>query len=749
MPKNLKLYPSELLARCFYGIAITVPLLVLPSLSNEKDDLAEFKIALSSQDKSINKNIFFNNNNSSEDKFLDLLADNVEGSKEKKVLISEVIIEGLEDHPNKNRLEIAAYDAMRIRPGSKITRQNVKFDLDSIYATGWFSNVRVESINAPLGVKLLVMVKANPELTSVKINPLSKTISKGVIDDIFRLDYGRTLNLNVLQSRMTELKKWYLDKGYSLVSVSGPSEISEDGIVEIKIEEGIVNDIQIEFLSEEGETTDIKGRKIRGKTRLWVIKRELSIKPGTVFNRRTLESDIKRLYGTSLFNDVKVSLKPVPGKPGEVIINLGISEQRTGSLTGGIGYSGGQGVFGQLGLQETNFLGRSWTTNSNVTYGEYGYLFNISITDPWIKGDKFRTSFRTNAYISREVPQQFRSDSGGNIKTVADFYEAPNTSTAYAIAYGNGSAGPFTSVDSAKASAATTSWFEYSGDSIVLEKSGGGFSIARPLNGGDPFKKVPWTVLFGMNFQKVRPVDYASNERPYGVSTEDYESNSAKNNEIICVAYNCANENTLVSARTGVTFNKLDNQSDPNEGDFVSLSSEQFVSLGPNSPTFNRSRIAYSHFIPVNFLKFHKGCRPKEGEKEDCSQTIGMQLKGGTIVGELPPYEAFCLGGSASIRGWSSCDLAVGRSYGEASAEYRFPLWRMISGSFFFDAGTDFGSQANVPGKPGELLNKPGSGFSIGSGALVKTPVGPLRLEVATKDFITDWRYSLGIGWKF
>jgi outer membrane protein insertion porin family len=47
------------------------------------------------------------------------------------------------------------------------------------------------------------------------------------------------------------------------------------------------------------------------------------------------------------------------------------------------------------------------------------------------------------------------------------------------------------------------------------------------------------------------------------------------------------------------------------------------------------------------------------------------------------------------------------------------------------------------------LLDKDGSGVSVGTGVIVKTPVGPLRLEVATKDFTDDYRFNLGIGWKF
>ncbi len=118
-------------------------------------------------------------------------------------------------------------------------------------------------------------------------------------------------------------------------------------------------------------------------------------------------------------------------------------------------------------------------------------------------------------------------------------------------------------------------------------------------------------------------------------------------------------------------------------------------------------------------------------------------------MGQLPPYEAFCLGGSNSVRGWSSCDLAVGRSFGEASAEYRFPIWNIVSGSFFVDAGSDLGSQSNVPGKPGKLLEKPGSGFSPGAGLIVNTPVGPLRLEAASQGFDGEWRFNLGVGFKF
>ena len=667
-----------------------------------------------------------------------------------RVLISEVVIEGIAGHPEQERLELAAYDAMAVRPGSRVTRDELKLDLDAIYASGWFSDVRIEPVNGPLGVQLVVQVVPNPVLTKVELEPADSTIPESVIADTFSSDYGRTLNLSELQLRMKELQGWYSKEGYSLARVSGPSRVSPDGVVQLKVVIGTVAGVEVQFLNKDGETTNDKGEPIKGKTRPWVVTREISIQAGEPFNRTQLEGDLKRLYGTSLFSDVKVTLKPVAGEPGNVTIILGIVEQSTGSLSGGLGYSQSQGVFGQVQLSDSNLFGRAWNLALNLTYGQYGGLANFTFTDPWIKGDKHRTSFRTSLFLSREVPQVFQSQNNGNILTLSD-YDDNGGGYAYSINNPPSSFNTdnFKSVGQASKEFPNTSWFEYEGDSVALQRVGGNVIFARPLNGGDPYKFVPWNVLVGLNVQNVRPINLAGDTRSYALPNDRIKDHRIPNDDVICIAFNCATENNLAGLRFAATYSNLNDPRNPTSGNFFSFGTEQFVSVGENSPTFNRVRASYTHFIPVNFLKLAKGCRPKPGEKANCPQAIGIQLKAGTVLGQLPPYEAFCLGGSNSVRGWYDCDLAVGRSFGEATIEYRFPIISIFAGEIFADAGTDFGSQANVPGKPGQLLDKPGSGFSVGTGVIVTTPVGPLRLEVASQDFTGDWRFNLGVGWKF
>jgi outer membrane protein insertion porin family len=130
--------------------------------------------------------------------------------------------------------------------------------------------------------------------------------------------------------------------------------------VSLKLTQGRVADVEVKFLTKDGDDVDENDNPINGKTRDWVITREISIKPGDAFNRNMLERDIKRLYGTQLFSDIKVTLKPVPEQPGDVVLILGIVEQSTGQVSGGLGYSQSQGVFGQVQLQDTNLFGRAW-----------------------------------------------------------------------------------------------------------------------------------------------------------------------------------------------------------------------------------------------------------------------------------------------------------------------------------------------------------------------------------------------------
>ncbi|TGG92126.1 MAG: hypothetical protein ERJ67_06795, partial [Aphanocapsa feldmannii 277cV] len=630
--------------------------------------------------------------------------------------ISEVFVTGLEGHPDQERLQGLTYETIKLRAGQTTTRQALEADLTELYATGWFSDVRITPSDSPLGVRLEVAVVPNPVLEEVVIENEAVLLPASEIEKVFAPDYGNTLNLNQLDQRLKELQDWYNAQGYVLARVTGPIRISPAGLVSLVVQEGIINEVLIEFTNAEGDSVDPEGNPVKGKTRDWVISREVSSLSGSLFNRQLIEEDIRRLYQTGLYKDITMSVKPVIELPGSVDVILKIEESQTGSLSGGIAYSAAQGIYGQVQFGEENLFGKAWKADAKVSYGQYGSQFDISFIDPWIKGDPFRTSMRMNAYYSRNYPAIFRAGPHTKIKLIDNTDEPQST-----------------------AEISETS------SSVMLSRTGGDISFSRPLNGGNPFQKAAWTLTTGINFQLIDVLDSDLDSKRYGAKED-----AASIDQVLCVAYNCSSSNTLTGVRLGAAYNSLDSNTRPTQGDYVSLATSQYISVGENSPTYNKFSASYAHFIPVRLLNFTSGCNPKEGEKEDCPQTIVLSLSAGGALGELPPYDAFCLGGVNSVRGYESCGIGGGKYFSEATVEYRFPIWNILSGEVFFDAGTSLGSQSDVSGNPAGIRNIPESGYSPGIGVIVATPLGPLRLELATEEFdIEKYRFNFGVGFKF
>ena len=144
----------------FRKVFINVACSPLMLISNNSELAAKYlpndvdHLLRTSEIPNINNGLFQRFDIKQEKKFL--LAENNNDIKE-GVLISEIIIEGWENHPEGRKLELAAYDSMSIKPGSIVDNQILNQDLNAIYASGWFSGVKIKSQEGPLGVRLIAV----------------------------------------------------------------------------------------------------------------------------------------------------------------------------------------------------------------------------------------------------------------------------------------------------------------------------------------------------------------------------------------------------------------------------------------------------------------------------------------------------------------------------------------------------------------------------------------------------------------
>lgn len=141
---------------------------------------------------------------------------------------------------------------------------------------------------------------------------------------------------------------------------------------------------------------------------------------------------------------------------------------------------------------------------------------------------------------------------------------------------------------------------------------------------------------------------------------------------------------------------------------------------------------------------------------------LGARLRAGTLqpVGssdrdDVPVFKRYFAGGSTSVRGFQYQKLGPlddddndplgGLSMAEGSIELRFPIWKRLYGAVFSDAGDveegPFGWKTS------------GIRYSSGLGLRLRTPVGPIRVDVARlynpPSGISRYAYYISVGQAF
>ena len=595
-----------------------------------------------------------------------------EAATETQVLVGEVAVTASDGEPIDPELEDTVYNAIDTRPGETTTRSQIQQDINNVFATGFFANVRAVPLDTPLGVRVTFVVDPNPVLSQVQVEG-SEVLPTDVVDEIFSPQYGEIINLLAFQDGILELNNWYQDNGYVLAQVIAAPQVGEDGVVTLQVAEGVIEDITVQFMNEEGLVVDEDGNPIQGKTRDFIVLREFETEPGDVFQQNQIQSDLQQVFGLGIFDDVTLTLNPGQKDPRNVDVTVNVIERNTGSVAAGVGFNFTGDLFGTLSYRQDNFGGNNQKFSAEAQLSFRDILFDVSFTDPWIGGDPYGTSYTVNGFGRRSVSLVF--DGGDNEIDLAN------------------------------------------GDRVRVLRFGTGVTFRRPLGGG-------WDASLGTLYQRVRTTD----------ADGDTVTEDAANNPLTASG---TGADDLWTVQFGVVQDLRNDPFSPTSGSVLRLGTEQSIPLGSGSIFFNRLRASYSYYVPVSFLNFSEG-----------PQAIAINVQGGSIIGDFPPYEAFSIGGTNSVRGYEEGDLGTGQSYLQASIEYRFPLFSFLGGALFLDAGTDLGTGDNVPGSPGPDRGKPGSGFGYGAGVRVQTPLGPIRVDYGFSDE-GDGRLHFGIGERF
>ncbi|HEY4263723.1 MAG TPA: outer membrane protein assembly factor BamA [Micropepsaceae bacterium] len=128
------------------------------------------------------------------------------------------------------------------------------------------------------------------------------------------------------------------------------------------------------------------------RTRDEVIRREFRLTEGDAFNRVLADRSRTRIRALGFFRDVTITEDP-GSAPDRTVLTVNVTEQPTGELSLGAGYSSQQGLLLDFSYTERNLFGRGQFLRASVSIGTFQKDYDFRFTEPYFLGRPLAAGF--------------------------------------------------------------------------------------------------------------------------------------------------------------------------------------------------------------------------------------------------------------------------------------------------------------------------------------------------------------------
>ena len=200
-----------------------------------------------------------------------------------------------------------------------------------------------------------------------------------------RIRSGQTFSPVAIDDTVTRLEEHALDLGLDFIRVD-PIITRNNRTLTLDVEFRIVRGqrIFVERIDIEGNATTLDR----------VVRRQFTTVEGDPFNPRSIRASAERIRALGFFSTADVNARS-GSSADQVVIDVDLVEQPTGTLTFGAAYSNESGVGLLLSFNERNFLGRGQRLTFEVATGDEDQTFNFEFEEP--------------AFLDRDVSFEFNA----------------------------------------------------------------------------------------------------------------------------------------------------------------------------------------------------------------------------------------------------------------------------------------------------------------------------------------------------
>ncbi len=176
----------------------------------------------------------------------------------------------------------------------------------------------------------------------------------------------------------------YASRGYIFARVI-PNKTITEREVEVKGIKEKRKFIKVDFTIDEGKKAYIEQIIIKGnkKTKDKVIRRELAVKEGELFDSSKMQISRETVYNLGYFKEVNFDVKP-GSRDGYMNLIIDVEEQPSGTISMGGGYGSASGFSIFADITENNFLGNGQSIGVKFEYGPKKTSVTLSFTERWL-----------------------------------------------------------------------------------------------------------------------------------------------------------------------------------------------------------------------------------------------------------------------------------------------------------------------------------------------------------------------------
>nr|MBA3272831.1 outer membrane protein assembly factor BamA [Chthoniobacterales bacterium] len=254
-----------------------------------------------------------------------------------------------------------------------------EFYQDHGYIDVEVGNIRRERVNGRMSILVPVNEGSKYNVGRISVKG-AKLTTEDKVKALIKLKEGAVYSPKVVREDAKKIADAYGTGGYVDLSVTPQGIPAGQGRIDVI------------FTIEEGEKSFVQRINISGNTRTKdkVIRREILIAPGDVFNTVRVETSKKRLDNLGYFSRVETYPEDT-GVNGRKNLTVQVEEKRTGAVNFGAGFSTVDAIVGFAEVSQGNFDLMNWPNftgggqkfRARVQYGSRRKDFVIALTEPY------------------------------------------------------------------------------------------------------------------------------------------------------------------------------------------------------------------------------------------------------------------------------------------------------------------------------------------------------------------------------